>query len=86
MTNKYLASLKEGYKNHQVAYSIILKYDSPCAESAEELKKAGITKEKWNRLKISQDISLEGIIYSIGGIASWIKFGLPGYELPCMSK
>ena len=70
---QYLDAFREGLQTHSRAYAIMRKYEKPCREATIELREAGITEENWSRLKPGSDLSLDGIMYSMGGMASWIK-------------
>ena len=73
---KYLQSFKEGKEVYFTAISIMGKYSSPCEDSASELLAANITLDKWRRLRPDKVSSLEDFVYSIGGVAGWLKFHL----------
>ena len=74
---QYLDAFREGLHTHSTAYAIMRKYAKPCEEASNELRKAGISREDWERLTFGSDLSLEGIMYSIGGMALWFKSGAP---------
>ncbi len=68
---QYLDSFTNGYKTHSIGDGIIRRYEKPCIEATMELEAAGITSEKWKRLGFA-DLFLEGILYSVGGMCSYL--------------
>jgi len=74
---QYLNAFNEGLQTHSKAYTIMRKYEEPCKEASIQLREAGITIENWMRLNLGSDLSLEGIMYSMGGLVSWCKSEMP---------
>lgn len=69
---KSYASFKDGMTFHRRAFEIIYKYDEPCQKSSQELEKAGITKERYHKMYLWNDNSIEGISFSIWAMVDYI--------------
>ncbi|MCB9359360.1 hypothetical protein H6503_05495 [Candidatus Woesearchaeota archaeon] len=74
---RYIDAFLEGYRISSAISEVMRTYRKPCDASHAALAAAGVTKEAWDRLDLGKDKTLEGMMYSMGGFASWLVSDIP---------